>query len=113
LVFTARGGFPIGPGPLYAPAGRERNDDHDRNDDRHDRDDDGHDRDDDRNDGHLDRHLDDDDRDDGDDDRDGAGRRDDGGDDWQIATALEYPGATGEVLQGKWVTFCERPPVPA
>ena len=31
LVFTARGGFPIGPGPLYAPAGRDRND-RDRND---------------------------------------------------------------------------------
>ena len=49
LVFTARGGFPIGPGPLYAPAGRDRNDrdrsDHDRgdrgDDDRDDRDDDG------------------------------------------------------------------------
>jgi hypothetical protein len=94
LVFTARGGFPIGPGPLYAPAGRDRNDhDRDRNDHDRDRDDHGEDR--------------------GDDDRDGAGRQDDGGDDWPAATAVKYPGATGEVLQGKWVTFCERPPVPA
>ena len=105
LVFTARGGFPIGPGPLYAPAGRDRNDhghdhdpnDHDRNDqDRDPNDPDGDDCDEDRGDDH-----------------DGAGRQDDGGDDWQAATAVEYPGATGEVLQGKWVTFCERPPVPA
>ena len=114
LVFTARGGFPIGPGPLYAPEGRDRND-RDRNDrDRNNqgcvhrgRDFDDHDREDrdceDRGDRDDDRR---------DDDRDGAGRQDDGGDDWQAATALAYPGATGEVLQGKWVTFCERPPVP-
>jgi hypothetical protein len=116
LVFTARGGFPIGPGPLYAPAGRDRNDrDHDRerNDD-HDRDNHDCDRDDhDRDDGDDDRGDDDGDDDRGDDDRDGAGRQDEGWNDWQAATALEYPGATGEVLQGKWVTFCERPPVPA
>ena len=88
LVFTARGGFPIGPGPLYAPAGRAGN-------------------------ARVRNERDRDDRDDrGDDDRVGAGRQDDGGDDWPAATALEYPGATGEVLQGKWVTFCERPPVP-
>ena len=73
LVFTARGGFPIGPGPLYAPAGRDRNN-RDRND--RDRNDHGDDHRDDRDHNdhvtttacHRDDH-DNHDRDDGDDDR--------------------------------------------
>ena len=106
-MFTARGGFPIGPGPGYAPAGRDRNDRGNDDDDDRDRDD----------------HH----RDDRDDQRTttttatatmtttATGRcgRTTAGTTRQAAAAPEYPGATGEVLQGKWVTFCERPPVPA
>jgi hypothetical protein len=109
LVFTARGGFPIGPGPLYTPARRDRND-HDRGD-RGDEDRGDEDRDDRGDDDRDDRG--DDDRDDrGDGDLDRAGRQDHRRDDWPAETAVAFPGATGEVLQGKWVTFCERPPVP-
>ena len=134
LVFTARGGFPIGPGPLYAPVRltRERPADREPLGRRSGR-------------RHRGRAAGDPDRT-REMPRTGRGRRpgpdpgwdagpDVGGDPgpdpgrdggWDPAPgrhpgpdaepALElgvgYPGATGEVLQGKWVTFHEADPVP-
>jgi hypothetical protein len=128
LVFTARGGFPIGPGPIYRPADRrqrpgalapgapgpaagrvsdpglDRRDgrlggDRDPLDPGRDRPDPGPDRLEPRSDVELEPASD--------------HERDPDDCPWPAGPpGVAYPGATGEVLQAKWVTFHAAEPVP-